>query len=563
MNSHRRGPRFLPADLLFLAMTAIYAWLCLRGIVDISAGGAILDSDLQTYAQGMAGAAHPELFAADPVLNSFTEANSIPNLQRMLAVRLAPPDSPQIGLLRTGPVVIFLFYAGWYAFGRWLFSYPAWAATLALLSGVTVWVGWGTFWGITHSDPVPRVFFAACLPWLLMLAICAIHKPWLRPAAMFCAGCGMWIHGVNALNCGAMIFMAFLLLKPHGATLKSHLGNCAICLLLFFTPALIFLWPSLSQGQSFSQNDLAIFTELFHMRWQKDYSNFWPRLAAFFSPASDGLPILALGALGWLVALIKGSPRIKTLCRMYPPFLLALALVTIFCWAETRYAPQLGRVPMGHELARGLRYLVPLSWLMVVAALASLCGSLTRRLLLCALIACVLLFTKDRQYEAAQYALSQYTGLDLPLAEKAAAEKVYAQKYRDLMLAIKKIVPAGEPVFSDSDDMAIRYLANRPLVHAFKDGYVFFYNKDAQGSRQWLEYEKTRRSDPRGLMRAWVKSNAPWILLRDKNRWLLGDDARVVYDENGWILAKRISIQRPGMGEQAAVMRCRDQFPPV
>lgn len=535
-----RGYSFLLADMLFLAIAASYAWLCLQGIMDISAGGAVLDSDLQTYAQGMAGAANPELFAADPVLGSATEANSIPNAQRMLAVRLAPTDSLQIGLLRAGAVVIFLFYAGWYALGRWLFRFPAWGAMLALLSGITVWVGWGTFWGITHSDPVPRVFFAAYLPWLLMLAISAIQKPWLRPLAMLCAGCGMWIHGVNALNCGAMIFVAFFFLKPQATTFKTHLGNCVFCLLLFFTPALIFLWPSLGQGKSFSQDDLAVFTELFQMRWQKDYSNFWPRVAAFFNPASDVAPILGAGAIGWLLALRKGSPPTKTLCRMYPPFLLALVLVTIFCWTETRYAPELGRVPMGHELVRGLRYLVPLSWIMVVAGLASFCGSLLRGLLLCALIACVLFFTNDRQFEAAQYALSRYTGIDLPLAEKARNEKAYAQKYRNLMVSIKKIVPAGEPVFSDADDMAIRYLAHRPLVHTFKDGYVFFYNKDAEGSRKWLIYEKTRRSDPQGIVLAWEKSGAPWILLREKNRWLLGDRARIVHEENGWILAKRI-----------------------
>ena len=33
--------------------------------------------------------------------------------------------------------------------------------------------------------------------------------------------------------------------------------------------------------------------------------------------------------------------------------------------------------------------------------------------------------------------------------------------------------------------MAIRYIALRPLAHAFKDGYIHFFNKDLAGSKKW------------------------------------------------------------------------------
>ncbi|MDE5833395.1 MAG: translation initiation factor 2, partial [Desulfovibrio sp.] len=226
----------LLCDLVFLVCAALFAWLAMRGILEISADGAALDSDLQTYAQGMTAERYPELFAADPALNARTEANSIPNLERYLADKLAPDDNFAAGLLRAGAFAIFFFYAGWYAFGRRLLKYPSLAAALALCCGVTFWVGWGTFWGVLHSDPVPRTFFAAIFPFLLVFLLAALRVAWLRPLCMLATGLCMWVHGVSALNCGAMFFAAFLFIKPPNQTLPNHINNCALALIAFAAP---------------------------------------------------------------------------------------------------------------------------------------------------------------------------------------------------------------------------------------------------------------------------------------------------------------------------------------
>lgn len=523
-------------DLAFLILAAIFAWLVFEGIIPLSGNGAVLDSDLQTYAQGMAGAALPHNFAADPVLHATTPANSIPNLERCLGQWLTNGQNWAAGLLKAGAIAIFVFYAGWYLLGRWLYSSPALAALLAVLSGITVWTGWGTFWGVLHSDPVPRVFFAAILPFLLLLALLALQKLQLRPLAMLACGLAMWVHGVSALNCGAMFFTAFLLMPVKGETLTKHIVNLALCLLAFFMPVICFLWPTLTHSGRFSPEDLALFQDVFSLRWQEDYGKFAQRMWNFFSFQGPVLPVLLGGVGGWLVAISKGGQREKLLCHAAPCFVTGILLVATFCWLETRLAPLLGRQPMGHELVRGMRFLVPIAWLLTVAGIGCLSGKILRRLLLVCALCAVLIISRDRQYLAAQYAIARIVGIEHP----AAAEAASAAAWRTLLVSIAEITRLNEPIYCAEDAMQIRYLALRPLAHSFKDGYVHFYNKDAAGSHKWLELEKLARSKPDGYLEAWRKSGAPWLLCRNTaDKAAIAAFGEIVLDRDGWLLVRK------------------------
>lgn len=527
-------------DLLFLVLLTLYTILVWLGIQPMSGMGAVLDSDLGTYAQGMAAEAWPGLFATDAALATASEASGIPNLERLVGGWLAPDGNFALGLLRAGALAIFVFYSGWYILGRWLCKSPALAASLSLLMGLTIWIGWGTFWGVAHSDPIPRVFFAAIFPFILLLAMKAVEQAALRPLAMLAAGCAMWVHGISALNCGAMIFMAFLCLKPENWRLSLHVFNLFFCLFAFFTPVLIFLWPSLSQSQKFSPGDMALFQEFFELRWHEDYSGFGERMLRFLNPFSFLGLLCGCALAGWLTSRARGNAREKIFCRMLPPCLAALGLVAAFCWLEGRLAPGMGRLPMGHELVRGLRFLVPLAWICVVCGAGCLLGRFQRRLALLIVAAILLTFTVDRQYMAAHFALARLTGIQTPLAKTALKVAEAAENYRAMLEAVKKIVPPGEPVYSPGDDMALRYYAKRPISHAFKDGYIFFYNKDLAGARRWLHLEKLARSGPDGPFLAWRESGAPWYLAREDST----DEARLAkYGSvrariNGWLLAR-------------------------
>lgn len=508
----RQGPCL--TDFVFLLCAALYAWLALDGVELTTAGGARMDSDLATYAQGMAQSLHPGLFASDPVLNSVSPANSIHTIERMLGAWLTPGDSAPTGLFRAGALAVFCFYAGWYGLGRWLYGAPRLGALLAVSVGITFWVGWGTFWGIGHSQPIPRVFFAACMPFLLWLFLLGMNRAALRPAAMLMTGLAMWVHGVSALNCGAMFFMAYLLCRSPGAGPARHLGICLLCLAAFLAPVLLFLWPSLGQARSFSAEELAIFQEMFSLRWAEDFAGLGQRLRVFFLSPNPVIILAGFGICAWLVSLPRAAGREKQLLRACPAFVLALGCVVAVCWLETSYAPSLGRLPMGHELVRGLRFLVPLSFLCIVCALHLYLSATVQRILLAVIIGGVLILSAETQYMAAQYSLAQRLparlAAALPLAAEGEKLRAEALEHKKTLEAVAAVVPQGEAIYDTREDMALRYMAMRPLAHAFKDGYVFFYNKDFPGSARWLRLEKIKAGE--GPLKAWLASGAPWLL---------------------------------------------------
>lgn len=78
------------------------------------------------------------------------------------------------------------------------------------------------------------------------------------------------------------------------------------------------------------------------------------------------------------------------------------------------------------------------------------------------------------------------------------------------------------------------------MAHAFKDGYIFFYNKDVQGCRNWLRYDALMRQGPTGYIDAWLASDAPWLLShRPQDRPLVQPYGDVLWESGGWFIARR------------------------
>lgn len=537
------APSFLAADLLFVLLAALYALAAACGVPDMASGGADMDSDLSTYAFSMAGLARPELFANDPILHALTPANSFWNLLQFLATILTPGEAYAVGLFRAGALTIFLGLCSAYLLGRRLFSSPGLAAVLSLLFSVTIWVGWGTFWGLTHSDPIPRTLYAALWPLLLLAGLAGAKRAALRPAAMFCVGLSVWVHGLNGLAFGGMLFCAYLLLRPNNLSLTGNVLNLLLCLVCYFVPVLLFLHSSLGQPQDFSAEDISTFMELFRQRWFRDYAQSLQDIPGYLFHYAFQPPLFLLAACGAYVAWRAGTERVRLLLRLYPGLLLGLACVVLFSWAEGRLAAQYGRLPMGHELIRGLRYLIPLSWLLIVALIAPLwprIPGLLRSLLVAGLACGLFLGNPDRQNVGAQHALAQWTGLPLPYEKKALDLRAHSRLHREALEAVARIVPEGERVFSNSGDMGVRHIALRPLDHTFKDGSHPFYNKNLEAARAWLRLERYRNAGELGYADAWQASDAPWLLTdRPQDKERLRGMGRVVWENAGWLLLHR------------------------
>lgn len=528
------------ADMLFVLLAALYAFAIACGVPDMASGGADMDSDLSTYAFSMAGLAHPEYFANDPILRTLTPANSFWNLFQFVAGLLTPGSAYAVGLFRAGALTIFLGLCSAYALGRRLFSSPGLAAVLSLLFSLTIWVGWGTFWGLTHSDPIPRTLYAALWPVLLLVGLAGASRAALRPAAMFCVGLSVWVHGLNGLTFGGMLFCAYALMKPDILTWRGHALNLLLCLVCYFVPVVIFLRASLGQPQDFTADELATFRELFRLRWVRNYTETVEAIPGYLFHYAFRPPLFLLAACGAYVTLRAGSERVRQLLRLYPGMLLGLACVVLFSWAESRYAAQYGRLPMGHELIRGLRFLIPLSWLLIVALLAPFWPRIPRLLRVAAVagLACGLfLGNPDRQNVGAQHAVAQWTGLPLPYEQRARQWTAHSRLHREALDAVARLVPEGERVYSNSGDMGVRHIALRPLDHTFKDGSHPFYNKNIEAARLWLRFEQYHKAGELGYADAWMASDAPWLLTdRPQDRDALQALGNIVWENSGWLL---------------------------
>ena len=179
-------------DLAFLAVIAGYVLFGLWGVSLLSCDGLNISSDLCCYVQNLAGDLQRHLFAQDPLLAEPTTANSIISLESTLASLLQPGNDIVQAVLRAGAVGVFFHYVACYYLGRRLWESPAIAALFALLTGVTVWISFGTYWGFGSGDITPRVFYAALFPLLLAATLPSLDKPQLRPLILFASGCGMY-----------------------------------------------------------------------------------------------------------------------------------------------------------------------------------------------------------------------------------------------------------------------------------------------------------------------------------------------------------------------------------
>lgn len=531
-------------DVAFLIIALGYVLFGLWGVTLLSCDGLKISSDLCCYAQNIAGDMHRELFAHDPLLAVPTTANSIINFESTLATLLQPHDDLAQGLLRAGAVGVFLHYAACYFLGRRLLGRPPLAALLALLTGVTVWVSFGTYWGFSSGDITPRVFYAALFPVLLAGTLASFEKPWLRPLILFASGCGMYLHGISSLVASCMLFTVFFFHRATGDSLARHAARLLLCLVAWGIPTALFLCCSVKAAPHFTAQNLLVLQQVFDRRFLEDEGGLWRRLLSHLHYGSDNLPLLLGGIAAYFIVRRWGAPRMKQLANIMPALLLGVCIAVLLSVAETRIAEMLGRLPMGAELPRGVRFVIFLCWLMIVCAFALFWQRAPR----CAgaaaivIVACVLVFDQGRWAAGVRFAFRQT--LDLPQPERVQRHMLRGQRYAEALSALQRLVPPDTPIFAEPDAMAVRYRLFRPLAYSFKDGSSYLYSQDAQGARRWLELTGIR--DRQGLAAAWLASGAQWILCgRPKEMQDIARQGTIVWSNGHWFIARRDIVEQP------------------
>ena len=525
-------------DAAFIGVITAYVLFGLWGVSLLSCDGLKISSDLCCYVQNIAGEMHRELFSQDPLLAAPTTANSIISLESTLARLLQPGGDIVQGLLRAGAAGVFFHYAACYYLGRRLWGSPLLAALFALLTGVTVWVSFGTYWGFGSGDITPRVFYAALFPLLLAATLSALDKPQLRPLILFASGCGMYLHSISSLVASCMLFTVFFFHRAKGDSLRRHAGWLLLSLAAWCIPTLLYLCSAIKSATVFSANDLAVFQQVFDRRFLEDEGSLCNRLVGHLYHRSDCFPLLVSGVVSFFIVRRCGSPIMKRLASIVPTLLLGVGIAVLFSVVETSIAERLHRLPMGAELPRGVRFIIFLCWLMLVGAFACLWQRAPRWAGLAAIAAvvCVLVFDQGRWATGVRFAFAH--SLNLPQPKHALHVLSRGADYAEALQAVEKFVPQGAPLFAEPDAMAVRYRLYRPLSYAFKDGSSYLYSQDAQGAARWLDLVTIR--DKQGLTATWLASGTEWILCGKKSeRENIARQGTIVWSSNRWFIAKR------------------------
>lgn len=531
-------------DISFTLAVAIFCFFSLYGTLDMNPFGINMDSDLQNYAQILAASDHPEAFPTDPIVPLLPKDPGVPNLLTILAAWLHPTDNVATNLLCIGALAIFLHYMTYYLLGRWLFKSASLSALLSLVMSLTVYWAYGTFWGILHSDPVPRYFFAIILPLLTCFACIAVRRICLRPLVMLMAGLCMFIHTVSTLMFGPMLFFAFFCLRQ-GRSICTHLALTLLNGVCFSLPVIVYLcW--LLGGENTMPYETALFTSVRAFRFAEDFGRLWLPLRDTFLLYCHAPPILPVGVLcSCLVWRHRHAltSRQRDFSSLFPGFVLGMAVMCLVCAVEITIAAALGKNNMSQEILRGTRFLVPLSWFMDILALSFLWRYVPGTLKACVLAAsvvCLFVFAQDKQILAFRHGIALMTHCQW--LDTSAAEMMVRQSalQREALDALKRNARKGELVFNDGDLMAVRYAAHCNMLPIHKDGNIIYYTHNEELARLWLSMQETISKGPDGWIKAWKDSGAS-LLLTDKtpSRREIEQSAELLYSNEKWLLFRR------------------------
>ena len=541
---HRLSPRWL--DAAFIVAVLLFAWSVQEGLWLATAHGVYnpYKSDVEEYSGRLASLAYPQNFAKDAMFGHESWSTSFPNMQVSLGKLFPTGDNFNWALMRQTAPLIIVFYLGFYIFGSWLFKSRGIGLLLACAMALPDITGFGTFWGILTQPPVPRSFFDALLPYYLIFAFWAASHPAWRPVVLFCAAAMAWAHTVSSLVMGGAWFVVYLVMKPEGWSRRSHILNLSFCFLAFLTPLLYFMLPSLLAKPE--RIDDPVFAEMFQKNFMERFGEPFEDLGSFFWRYTFERPLfpLALAGIGTTVAL--GSRKLRQICLICFLWLLGIVFCAVFInWLEQAVSARLGRLSILHQLIRGLRFCIPIFYLMAACGLKSVYersreswrAGLTVALFLFLTIGIYPYLGRLAYYGA--YWLGEETGARFWFSEMFDKQTREQKSRAEAMRAIKDVVPPDGLVFSNKGDPAVRYYGLRSLDYSPTDGAHLYFQYDAEGCRRWLDNMEALRS-PQGYIEAFKKSPADWLLTdRPEDEEALRSLGPVIWRDSGYLILRK------------------------
>ena len=481
----------------------LFFFLCLSIFLTLGKMGtafdsfALLNQDLGVYASLAAAQEQPELFVRDAFLSDEKNINSY----NMIFVPLIKQLEDLFGNYGTAcaflvPFLIFLHLSGYYWLGVTIFKNP-WAGLVVslLLSAPT-----NTsldFWGLL-LDALPRFMYQALIPFVLVLSIRYGQNPKWWPVILGGVGLLNYVHPLSTPAWAIAITVGLWVSVPH-LRFQEKAGRMLIAVLAL----LLILYPFIGNYVSSTiletsqvisyERTMSILQS--HMSTMGSIST----LAVFFA-GRPGFRFDFLWYFIWLLGisgLVWGLLRSRNADRNVPLYQLAAWMAGILLVSgllpivEGIVFSYLKRIPPEFELIRTLRYSVPLILLAAVFTLQMAADQLGQKgslssvkassVFLGSVTLLLLVWGVSSQGKGSEFYAVSRQNLKCWLDGNLVCDiDPASMDFIAVMDAIREETPAGARIFSEGQEVAVRYYGLRPLVFTYKDGAPLAYTNQEQ-----------------------------------------------------------------------------------
>ncbi|MCE9647076.1 MAG: hypothetical protein K8S20_13830 [Chloroflexi bacterium] len=502
-NYREKGNLTINRNLHFLFIVfflAVSIFLTLGRVGTAFKSFALLTPDLGVYASLAAAQEQPELFTRDPFLSNQENTNSY-TMVHLPLIKLLKRSFGNYGTACAFLLAFFIFIhlTGYYVLGITIFKNP-WAGMLVSLLISTPLITYYDFWGII-LDALPRFLYQGLIPFLLALSILHGNNPKWWPWIMGGLGLLNYVHPLSTPT-WAISFMLALWLSAHdtGFWKKARMMTLAIAVLVvILLPFLMnYIGSTVTEAQNVVQYDQAI--TILRARFSTMSSPNPLVILLNFFVSNRGILlnliwyfVCGLGLAGVVHGLTSRRPssehaHMLQISAWMTGVLIASVLLPVI---EQAIFARLKQIPPEFELLRTLRYMIPLILLSAFYALwmgrdylqqrLPPDSTLPTRLLVAASLVLVIAWsiwgpTQQRDFR-------QVVRQNITCWTQARIVCDLPQKSMDfigVLDAVREKTPIGARIFSEGQEVAVRYYALRPLVYTYKDGAPLAYTDPGQ-----------------------------------------------------------------------------------
>jgi hypothetical protein len=443
-----------------------------------------LDSDAGMLASFVAALEEPAHFAGDSLLHDPKNFDYYATLQVPLARALSrlTGDIGRAFVLPTAPLV-FTQLLGFYVLGRVLLRRRGLAVVLAIMTLPVLNVPvLGDYWG-TMGYTTPRDWFQALLPYLLAVALRFGAYPGARLGLMFGAGLTMYVHPVSAPAWTVALWLSMLWCLPASLDARRRAVWMAAGAAAWALAALPFVVIYLTKHEHGASADHAETYAIIAYRFLPGLLNV-PATAASIAAMLWQDRSIALALLGAIAVFIR-APAERLRLLMVLTWVGALAVTSFGVpILEHRIAAARGAIPLEFDLVRGWRYLPPLLHVLALWGLSVL-GRPGWWRSGCALAAASVL--AGAYFAANPLPEAVLQGGRALVREKGWAAPAPPSPREQILLWIAERTPPGAAILpvAREDQLAVRYVGRRAVVHSWKEGGILAYSNHA-ALRDWF-----------------------------------------------------------------------------